>query len=126
MDNFKELYICAPWHKKENLEYFYCVRGYSLADIGKIYKVSKQIIWKWMKKFDIDRRGCGGTASKYNKRKYRNRFYLKQQYITLGLSISKIAENLGFHKSIIGRWLVKFNIPRRPKGRHKGITNVKT
>ena len=101
------------------MEYLYNECGYSLADIGKVYKVSKQVVWKWMKRFNIDRRGCGGTASEYNKRKYRNRFYLRQQYTTLGLSISRIAKDLGFHKSIIGRWLIKFNIPRRPTGRHK-------
>lgn len=117
--DYREFYRCAPWHRKGNLEYFYLECGYSLADIGKIYKVSKQIIWKWMKKFNIDRRGCGGTASKYNKRKYRNRFYLYQQYITLGLSTPEIARNEGICKSIIARWLVKFNIPRRPRGRHK-------
>ena len=121
--NYKEHYRCAPWHDRKHLEYYYNECGYSMAEIGKFYSVSKQTILRWMKKFNIDRRGFGATWSKYNHKKYRNRFYLHQQYVTLGLSTITIARNLGCCKSIIPRWLIKFNIPRRRKGRHKGIKN---
>ncbi len=118
--NYKERYRCAPWRSKRNLERLYNESGYSMAEIGKRYGTSKQTILTWMKKFDIDRRGFGATYSKYNHKKWRNRHYLKQQYVTLGLSTITIARNLGCSKSIIARWLIKFNITRRPIGRHKG------
>ena len=117
--NYKEKYRCAPWHTKRNLEHLYNEYGYSMREIGRIYGVSKQTILRWMKNFNIDRRGFGATYSKYNHRKYRNRHYLRQQYITLNLSTVVIGENLKCSKSIISYWLIKFNIPIRPKGRHK-------
>lgn len=117
--NYKELYILAPWHKKANLEYLYNECGYSTREIAKIYKVDHRTIYSWMVKFDIDRRGFGATYSKFNNRMYRNRFYLKQQYITLGLTCLQIAKKEEVHKSMIARWLIKFNIPRRPANRHK-------
>ena len=96
-----------------------------MAEIGRWYSTSKQTILRWMKKFNIDRRGFGATWSRYNHKLYRNRFYLYQQYVTLDLSTITIAQNLGCSKSIIARWLVKFNIPRKSIGRRKGGKNEK-
>ncbi len=117
--NYREHYISAPWHKKDNLEYLYCEQGLSLADIANFYKVTKRTIHNWMIKFNVERRGSGGTASRFNKKMYRNRYYLKQQYITLGLSTLQIAEKEKVCKQVIAKWLIIFHIPRRPIGRHK-------
>ena len=117
--SYREYYICAPWHKKSNLEFLYNEQGLSLVDIAKLYKVCQRTIQNWMKRFNIDRRGFGGTASRFNGKMYKNRHYLKQQYIAVGLSTLEIAVKQGVHKSIIAKWLVKYNIPRRPAHRHK-------
>lgn len=115
----KDHFILAPWHKRRNLEYLYIECMCSLAEIGRIYNVSKSTIRDWMIRFDIDRRGFGARGAGINKKMYRNRFYLRQQYLTLGLSTVQIARNLGVNKTIIVRWLKKFNIPRRPANKHK-------
>lgn len=120
MNYSRERYLLAPWHKRDNLEYFYNEEGLSIVDIAKLYKVCQKTIYNWMKRFNIDRRGYGGTASRFNKKMYKNRHYLKQQYIAVGLSTLQIARKLSVHKSIIAKWLIIFNIPRRPAHRHKG------
>ena len=111
-------FVSMPWRIKRNLEYLYIECGYSMREIGLIYKVTKSTILYWLKKFNIDRRGFGATYSKFNNRMYRNRFYLKQQYITLKLSTLQIAIKEKVHKSMIARWLIKFNISRRPAYRY--------
>lgn len=113
--------MLAPWRKRSNLEYLYIECGYSTREIGRIYKIAHTTILDWLEKFNIERRGFGATSSKFNKRMYRNRFYLRQQYITLGLSILQIAKKEKVHKTVIARWLIKFNIPRRPAHRHKKL-----
>ena len=119
MNYSKERHLLAPWHRRDNLEYFYNEEGLSIVDIAKLYNVCQKTIHNWMKKLNIDRRGCGGTASRFNKKMYKNRFYLRQQYIAVGLSTLQIAEKLRVHKSISAKWLIIFNIPRRPAHRHK-------
>jgi len=114
--NDYERYILAPWHKKRNLEELYNEKGYSSREIAQMYRVDHMTILKWMKRFRINRRGSGGTSSKWNNRMYRNRHYLKQQYVTLKLSTIKIAKKEDVYPSVIRHWLIKFNIPRR---RHK-------
>jgi len=45
---------------------------------------------------------------------YKNRDYLIKQYITNDLSISKIAKDCGVCLNTIHRYLIRFDIPRRP------------
>jgi len=111
-------FVSMPWRIKRNLEYLHDECGFSMREIGKIYKISHSTIRYWMIKFNIDRRGFGATYSKFNHRMYRNRFYLKQQYITLKLSTLQIAIKENIHKSMVARWLIKFNIPRRSAYRY--------
>jgi len=112
-------FISTPWHIRRNLEYLHNERGYSMHEIGRFYGVSHSTIRYWIIKFNIDRRGFGATYSKFNNRMYRNRFYLRQQYITLGLSTLQIAKKENTHKTVIAHWLAIFNISRRPAHAYK-------
>lgn len=44
---------------------------------------------------------------------YRNKEWLREQYLILGKSTNKIGEEYKIAPSTIYKWLVKFNIPRR-------------
>lgn len=106
-------YLLAPWHKKRNLEYLYIELGYSTPDIAKFYGCDPTTIRKWMIKHNIPRRSCAGTATKYNKKMYRNRHYLRQQYLILKLSTEEIARKEKVSSTSVRTWMKKFNIPAR-------------
>ena len=111
--NDNERYILAPWHKKKNLEYLYYELGMSMRDMAKHYNCHYSTIRKWMIKHGLERRGPAGTATKYNNRMYRNRFYLHQQYLILCLSLAEIAEKEHISPSSVRRFMIKYRIPRR-------------
>lgn len=84
-----------------------------MRDIAKYYKCHFSTIRKWMIKNKIQRRGFSGTSTKYNNRMYKNRHFLRQQYLILKLSISEIAQKEKTSETSIRRWLRKYNIPTR-------------
>ena len=111
--NGNERYLLAPWHKKRILEEMYYERMMSTYDIARYYNCHPSTIRKWMIKHDLERREQAGTSRRFNGRMYKNRHYLRQQYLTLKLSVTEIAKKEGTSGSSVRRWLIKFNIPRR-------------
>lgn len=123
MNSF-ERYILAPHHNKRWLEGKYLDEGLSGREIASLCNVCHTIIYKWMKRFDINRREKGATNSKWNNRMYRNRFYLIQQYKTLGLSTSEIAKKEDVYPSVIRHWMIIFHIKRKNQGRYRRKKNA--
>lgn len=50
---------------------------------------------------------------------YRDRVWLVEEYHTKGKTLKEIADACGVSPMTINQWLVRHNIPSRPRGRRK-------
>ena len=94
----------------------YIVLEKSISHIAKVCKKSTATVWKLLGKYGIPiRTPVEGAYLLWKDKKYRNRDWLYNQYITLRKSSHQIANENGFDKSVVLRWLEKFGIERRSK-----------
>jgi len=97
--------------------------------MGNLAGCSHAIIRKWMKKHSIPRRkSYEWHVNKTASMKYKNRFWLINEYVNKKKSEREIATELRIDQKTIHRWLVIHNIKRRkphvPKGKLRSLESI--
>jgi transposase len=112
---------------KEELKRLYIKEGKTMEEIASIFNVSKEAIFKWLKKFKIERKIPTISIEKSDKKLSEiPKEELKQILTDLynkGLSLAQIAELYSTTKQAVREWFLKFNIPRRKTS--KVLVNIK-
>ena len=94
----------------------YIILEKSISRIAKVCEKSISTIWKLLGEYGIPiRTPIEGTHLLWKNKKYRDRDWLYEQYVTLRKSSHQIANENDFNKSAVLKWLEKFGIERRTK-----------
>ncbi len=101
-----------PWRDEDRLRGLYQDERYSIQRIADELGTSYSTIYRWMDKYDIERR----TANQNMDGAWKDKDTLKKLYVNQGLSIPEVADELGCGKTTVHRWLKKHGIKRRLSG----------
>jgi len=114
-------YQDPDWLRKQ-----YVNKGKSGYQIADKCGVTSGTIYRWLRKFDIERQGPDRTPSVYEDgsgRLYTDESWLRKQYIELKKSSPEIAADCDTANSVIYRWLEKFDIDRRGHGKAASLSH---
>jgi len=103
---------------KEKLTELYINQGKTMEAIAKEFGVTKEAIYRWIKKFGLKKEIPAVKIEKDNRKlreipKEELKQILTDLYLNKGLSLSQIAEIYGVTKQNIRNWLLKLGIPLR-------------
>ncbi len=115
----------AKHRDEEWLRKKYCDEYMSVPRIAEVCEVDADTIYKWMKRFGIERRDGGGVPMTGNKKKYHDKEWLNCKYYGEDTSISEIAEVCEVDVGTIRRWMDIFDIERRDSGGVPAVNNKK-
>jgi len=104
----------AKYKNREWLEKRYIEEKLSTTEIGEICGVTRAIPRRWLIKYNISRRFCY-ESKRINKKEFENKDWLYQKYIIERLTMDKIAKLLGVSRTLISKYLKKYNIPSRSR-----------
>jgi len=88
----------------------YIIEKLSSQKIADLTNISRKAIDRWLNKHEIPKRGFGGSRGK------KPRQWLYNKYIVEKKSLNDISREISEDRKTIHRWLINYNIPRRPQG----------
>jgi transposase len=104
-------------HRDEDwLQQKYWEEEMSMAEIADEAGVHHDTIRKWMERFDIERReiAVANSIQRAGKgKRYRDEEWLREKYVSEGLSTVEIADICDVHHTTILTWLNRFDIETR-------------
>lgn len=98
------------WDNKEWLEAKYVGEGLSTTEIAEIVPVSRETVRQRLHEYDVRLESNGKDHSE---KEYADKDTLYELYHNKGESVSDIAKRFGCDRKTIGRWLNRFDIPRK-------------
>jgi len=102
------------YRNKDWLEELYTKRRKTIYEIAKLANCSSSTIERYLHKFNIPIQYNKGRAKA--EERYRDKDWLKEQYVDKGKDQEEIANEIGIQQSTISSWLVKFGIKTRNGG----------
>jgi len=109
----RKLYQDEEWLREK-----YWDEELSIRQIASLAECSGSIIRQWMKRFDIPSRGyieanCKRWESYASNTLHCDKEWLERKYWDEGLSMRTMAQIANCSRAAIGRWMDKYDIPRR-------------
>ncbi len=101
------------YQNEEWLRQKYVEEKLSQEEIGKLEGVGGSTISYWMQKFNMTTK-TGEQIHRHRKADitYRNRSWLRRQYLTLGKSVRQIAAKCGVSHNTVWLWIKRYKIRR--------------
>jgi transposase-like protein len=110
----------APWRNEELLYQKYVVEELSSNELGELWDCDGQTVLNWLKRYDIDRRDNAPNPDA----PYRDKELMERLYVDEEMSMSDIAQKLGYSKGCIRRWVNRHGIETRKSNREKPPTHT--
>lgn len=99
-----------PWRDEERLRELYIEEGIDQPEIAEMMGCSRDTIWRWCEKFDIQR-------------PWKDPDKLRELYWEEGLSLSECADKLGCSAQNVKNWLDKTGLGTRSQSQAQ-VTNT--
>jgi hypothetical protein len=104
------------YQNKEWLVEHYINKQLTCLEIAKLIGTTDGIINYWLVKFDIPRRDVNNREGDY-----RNPEILRKWYIEENKTLKEIAKLCHISASVVGDWIMKFDIPMKPAHKRIGL-----